>query len=90
MAVTIRTYRVNGFNPRPLSRAGDTKHHESVQARSWGFNPRPLSRAGDTYETPATTLDTKVSIRARSVERAIPKKWTYDASATPFQSAPAQ
>ena len=59
------------FNPRPLRRAGDTWRGHGTRPRRSCFNPRPLRRAGDTELPDEVAARGRVSIRARSEERAI-------------------
>ena len=79
-----------GFNPRPLSRAGDTSVVAlAVQHIRVSIRARSVERAIQIGQDRVESLF-QVSIRARSVERAIQEGLRFSQRHDKFQSAPAQ
>ena len=65
LARPIRSYPVDGFNPRPTVRSGDAHARRSAGAIRKRFNPRPTVRSGDAHSRCWLAQARWVSIRAR-------------------------
>ena len=77
------------FQSAPAPKSGRYRAHPGLERSPPCFNPRPLRRAGDTRRRAGEGLVDRVSIRARSEERAILGLADGDDAYIVFQSAPA-
>ena len=76
------------FNPRPARVPGDANISCIVLLCSSCFNPRPARAPGDAGQEPRIVAAQQVSIRARHVCRAMPRRDYWPTARFPFQSAP--